>query len=80
MDAATSNQPGGRKEQIKSMIVSFAITAAVAFATKVITMLLARPEIDSVLIYLSEQHSFWFQLLGASGAAAFVTKHFVARK
>jgi hypothetical protein len=43
-------------------------------------MLLARPEIDSVLIYLSEQHSFWFQLLGASGAAAFVTKHFVARK
>lgn len=75
----TADERSAKKEQLKATIVSFALTFAVALATKVITLILARPEIDNYLLFLSEQYSFWFQLVFGSGTAAFITRHFVVR-
>ena len=69
----------GNREKLKATIASFALTFVVALSTKLVTLMLARPEIDSLIIYMSDQYSFWFQLVFGSGTAAFITRHFVSR-
>lgn len=74
------NQNQENKEKIKAAIFSFVLTFCAALATKLLTMLLSHDSIDSIINYLAEHYSFWFQILAGSGAAAFVTRHFIGAK
>lgn len=68
------------KEKLKAMIASFVLTFIAALATKLVTMILANDSVDAVILYISKQYSFWFQLIVGSGTAAFVVRHFIGKQ
>jgi hypothetical protein len=61
----------------KAMLISFVGTALIAFATKIITLLLASEQFDQIINYLAVNYSFWFTTIVGSGAASFFARHFL---
>lgn len=52
-------------------LLGFLSTFTIAVATKLISMLFASQPVTDAMVYLSENYSFWFSILGAASSSAY---------